>query len=193
MSPISLFEGKQVRGAWNEDEQKWYFSIEDVVGVLTDSINVKDYIKKLRKRDSELSAYWGTNCPLVEMVAGDGKRRKIRAAHTEACLRIIQSIPSFKAEPFKRWLEGVGYERLSQPGVPSEMELREEPPPYSAPPVISPAEQALVDELVADGLSIQDKFRPEPNYKKTGKGHYESTTVEDIRRAKQAADPSKPQ
>ena len=94
--------------------QKWYFSIDDVVEALTDSVNVKDYIKKLRKRDTELDSYWGTNCPLVEMTAADGKKRKIKAANTEGLLRIIQSIPSPKAEPFKRWLAKVGYERLEE-------------------------------------------------------------------------------
>lgn len=114
MSTISLFEEKQVRRAWNAVEEKWYFSVDDVVEILTGSVNVKDYIKKLRKRDAELNTYWGTNCPLVEMTAADGKNRKIRAAHTEALLRIIQSIPSPKAEPFKRWLAKVGYERLEE-------------------------------------------------------------------------------
>jgi DNA-damage-inducible protein D len=114
MSQISLFEEKQVRRAWNEHENRWYFSIDDIVTALTDTTNVKDYIKKLRKRDPELDSYWGTNCPPVEMVAADGKRRKIKAAHTEALLRIIQSIPSPKAEPFKRWLAQVGYERLEE-------------------------------------------------------------------------------
>jgi len=114
MSAIILFEEKQVRRAWNQAEEKWYFSIDDVVQVLTGSVNVKDYIKKLRKRDAELSAYWGTNCPLVEMPGADGKIRPIRAASTEALLRIIQSIPSPKAEPFKLWLAQVGYERLEE-------------------------------------------------------------------------------
>jgi hypothetical protein len=114
MSAITLFEEKQVRRAWNAAEEKWYFSVDDVVVILTGSVNVKDYIKKLRKRDPELDGYWGTNCPLVEMTAADGKNRKIRAAHTEALLRIIQSIPSPKAEPFKRWLAKVGYERLEE-------------------------------------------------------------------------------
>lgn len=114
MSQISLFEEKQVRRAWNEEENRWYFSVDDVVLALTDSANVKDYIKKLRKRDPELDSYWGTNCPPVEMIAADGKRRKIKAAHTEALLRIIQSIPSQKAEPFKLWLAKVGYERLEE-------------------------------------------------------------------------------
>ena len=114
MSAISLFEEKQVRRAWNATEEKWYFSIDDVVQALTGSVNVKDYVKKLRKRDSELDSYWGTNCPPVEMFAADGKRRKIKAANTESLLRIIQSIPSPKAEPFKRWLAKVGYERLEE-------------------------------------------------------------------------------
>ncbi|MBI5234756.1 MAG: Bro-N domain-containing protein [Deltaproteobacteria bacterium] len=114
MSSIILFESKQVRRVWSEQGQKWFFSIDDVVEVLTDSVNVKDYIKKLRKRDAELDSYWGTNCPLVEMTAADGKKRKIKAADTEAAFRIIQSIPSPKAEPFKRWLAQVGYERVQE-------------------------------------------------------------------------------
>jgi len=114
MSAITLFEEKQVRRAWNAEEKKWYFSIDDVVEILTATANVKDYIKKLRKRDPELDSYWGTNCPPVEMTAADGKRRKIRAANTESLLRIIQSIPSPRAEPFKRWLARVGFERLEE-------------------------------------------------------------------------------
>jgi len=114
MSAIALFEEKQVRRAWNAAEEKWYFSIDDVVQALTGTVNVKDYIKKLRKRDPALDTYWGTNCPPVEMTAADGKQRKIKAANTEALLRIIQSVPSPKAEPFKRWLAMVGYERLEE-------------------------------------------------------------------------------
>lgn len=114
MSAISLFEEKQVRRTWNADEEKWYFSIDDVVQALTGSVNIKDYIKKLRKRDPGLDSYWGTNCPPVEMTAADGKRRKIKAANTESLFRIIQSIPSPKAEPFKLWLAKVGYERLEE-------------------------------------------------------------------------------
>ncbi len=114
MSTLALFEDKQVRRAWNQSEEKWYFSIDDVVAVLTGTTNVKDYIKKLRKRDAALEAYWGTNCPLVAMPGADGKIRPIRAANGEALLRIIQSIPSPKAEPFKLWLAKVGYERLEE-------------------------------------------------------------------------------
>ena len=66
MSNIRLFESKKIRSAWNEDEEKWYFSVQDVVEVLTDSVDVKDYIKKMKKRDAHLNANWGTICPLVE-------------------------------------------------------------------------------------------------------------------------------
>ena len=80
MSAISLFEEKQVRRAWNSTEEKWYFAIDDVVQALTGSVNVKDYIKKLRKRDPQLDSNWGTNCPPVEMTAADGKQRKSKVA-----------------------------------------------------------------------------------------------------------------
>ncbi|MBI4331645.1 MAG: Bro-N domain-containing protein, partial [Chloroflexi bacterium] len=93
---------------------KWYFSVSDVVEVLTDSANVKDYIKKMRKREQALDAIWGTICPPLELIAPDGKRRKTQCANVEGLLRIIQSIPSPKAEPFKRWLAKVGSERLEE-------------------------------------------------------------------------------
>ena len=114
MSNIKLFESKQIRSVWNEADNKWYFSVADVVEALTDSSNVKDYIKKMRKRESELNANWGTFCPPLELLAPDGKRRKTQCANAEGLLRIIQSIPSPKAEPFKRWLARVGYERLEE-------------------------------------------------------------------------------
>ena len=114
MSNIKLFESKKIRSDWNEQEQKWYFSVQDVVEVLTDTVDVKDYIKKMKKRDAQLNANWGTICPLVEMEAADGKRRKIQAADTKGLLRIIQSIPSPKAEPFKLWLAQVGSDRLDE-------------------------------------------------------------------------------
>lgn len=114
MNNIKLFESKQIRSVWNGADQKWYFSIADVIQALTDTINVKDYIKKMRKRDPELNSNWGTFCPPLEMMAPDGKRRKTQCANAENVLRIIQSIPSSKAEPFKRWLARVGYERLEE-------------------------------------------------------------------------------
>ena len=114
MSQIKLFESKQIRSVWNEAEEKWYFSVQDVIEVLTDSIDPKQYIKRMLSRDQNLKAKWGTICTPVEMLAADGKRRKIQAADTQGLLRIIQSIPSPKAEPFKLWLAKVGAERLAE-------------------------------------------------------------------------------
>jgi len=114
MSNIKLFESKQIRSVWNEQENKWYFSVQDVVEVLTDSADVKQYIKRILSRDEQLKSNWGTICTLVEMEAADGKRRKIQAADAKGLLRIIQSIPSPKAEPFKLWLAQVGSDRLDE-------------------------------------------------------------------------------
>ncbi len=114
MSKIKLFESKQIRSVWNEEDRKWYFAVIDVVEILTDSVNPKEYIKKMRKRDYELNLNWGTICPPLKLIAKDGKIRKIQCANTEGLLRIIQSIPLPKAEPFKRWLAKVGYERLEE-------------------------------------------------------------------------------
>lgn len=114
MSNIKLFESKHIRSVWNETEQKWYFSVQDTISILTDTVDAKDYIKKMKKRDPKLNSNWGTICPLVEMEASDGKKRKIQAADTKGLLRIIQSIPSPKAEPFKLWLAQVGSDRLDE-------------------------------------------------------------------------------
>jgi prophage antirepressor-like protein len=111
---IKLFETKRVRTAWNEDEEEWYFSVVDVVGALTVSANPTDYLKKLRKRDEFIGDYIGTNCPHVDMPTETGKIRKTLAANTEQIFRIIQSIPSPKAEPFKQWLAQMGKERIDQ-------------------------------------------------------------------------------
>ena len=111
---IRLFEDKKIRTAWDEEQEEWYFSVQDVVAVLAESSDPKQYIKKMRARDPELSANWGTICTPVQMSAADGKMRKIQAADTEGLLRIIQSIPSPKAEPFKRWLAKVGRERIEE-------------------------------------------------------------------------------
>lgn len=111
---IQLFEGKKVRIAWDAELEKYYFSVTDIVQVLTDSVNPRDYIKKMLKRDPELKSKWGTICPPVEMLAPDGKRRKTQAADLEGVFRIIQSIPSKKAEPVKKWLAEVGAQRIDQ-------------------------------------------------------------------------------
>ncbi len=114
MSSIKLFESKQIRSVFNEADQKWYFSVQDVVEALTDSNDVKQYIKRMRSRDPELSSNWGTICTPLEMIAADGRKRKVQAANSQGMLRLIQSIPSPKAEPFKLWLAQVGYERLEE-------------------------------------------------------------------------------
>ena len=91
---IQLFEDRKIRTAWDEEKEEWYFSVQDVVAVLSESTDPKQYIKKMRTRDPQLSANWGTICTPVQMPAADGKMRKIQAANTEGLLRIIQSIPS---------------------------------------------------------------------------------------------------
>ena len=111
---IQLFEDRKIRTAWDEEKEEWYFSVVDVVAVLSDSANPTDYLKKMRKRDEQLASYLGTNCPQVEMTGSTGKKRKVLAANTEGILRIIQSIPSPKAEPFRLWLAAVGRERIEE-------------------------------------------------------------------------------
>ena len=111
---IQLFEDRKIRTAWDEEQEEWYFSVVDVIAVLTDSSNPTDYLKKMRKRDEQLASYLGTNCPQVEMMTESGKRRKVLAANIKGLFRIIQSIPSSKAEPFKLWLAQVGYDRIQE-------------------------------------------------------------------------------
>lgn len=111
---IKIFEEKKVRTIWDDQEEKWYFSIVDVVSILTDSVNPTDYLKKMRKRDEQLALFLGTNCPQITMVTESGKKRKTLAGDTRAILRLIQSIPSPKAEPFKLWMAQVASERLDQ-------------------------------------------------------------------------------
>lgn len=109
---IAVFRGKEIRKIIHNNE--WWFSVSDVVEALTDSADPKQYIKKMRQRDSELNSYWGTICTPLELIAHDGKVRETNCANTEGIFRIIQSIPSPKAEPFKRWLAKVGYERVQE-------------------------------------------------------------------------------
>ncbi|MCE9540481.1 MAG: Bro-N domain-containing protein [Bacteroidetes bacterium] len=113
MSNIKLFESKQVRTVWNEADQKWYFVVEDVVAVLTDSKDPKQYIKRIRQRDEELAKGWVQFVPTLSVETTGGKQ-KMGCANAKGLLRIIQSIPSPKAEPFKLWLAQVGSDRLDE-------------------------------------------------------------------------------
>lgn len=108
---LALFEEKEIRKTWHDE--KWYFSIEDIVFVLTNSKDPKQYINKLRQRDEELGKGWVQIVHTLKMDTNGGKQR-INCADTEGILRIIQSIPSPKAEPFKRWLAKVGSERIDE-------------------------------------------------------------------------------
>lgn len=103
-----------VRIVWDEEQEEYYFAVADIVQVLTESTNPRDYIKKMLKRDPELKSKWGTICPPVRMLAPDGKQRMTQAATMKGILRIVQSIPSRKAEPLKQWLAEVGSQRIDQ-------------------------------------------------------------------------------
>ena len=113
MDSIKLFESKQIRTVWNEEDQKWYFVVEDVVLVLTDSKDPKQYIKRMRQRDEELAKGWVQFVPTLWVETAGGKQR-MGCANAKGLLRIIQSIPSPKAEPFKLWLAQVGSDRLDE-------------------------------------------------------------------------------
>ena len=111
---IQLFEDKRIRTAWDEEKEEWYFSIVDVVAVLTDSPNPQTYWRVLKKRLKDEGNETVTSCNALKMTAADGKRRLTYVADTEQFLRIVQSIPSPKAEPFRAWLAQVGRERIEE-------------------------------------------------------------------------------
>ena len=111
---IQLFENKRIRTAWDEEKEEWFFSVVDVVAVLTDSKDPAAYWRKLKQRMREEGNETVTNCHGLKMKAADGKKRLTDVADTEQLLRIIQSIPSPKAEPFKMWLAQVGRERIEE-------------------------------------------------------------------------------
>ena len=113
---IKLFEDKNIRTLWDENQEQWYFSVVDVIGVLTDSDyqHARNYWKVLKNRLKSEGNETVTNCNQLKMVAPDGKMRETDVATTEQLLRLVQSIPSKKAEPFKLWLARVGSERLDE-------------------------------------------------------------------------------
>ncbi len=117
---IKLFESKKVRTHWDEEAEKWYFAIVDVVAILTDSIDAAAYWRKLKERLKNEGNETVTNCHGLKMKAPDGKMRMTDAADTEQLLRLVQSIPSPKAEPFKSWLAKVGYERMQELSDPAQ-------------------------------------------------------------------------
>ena len=111
---IQLFEDQKIRTAWDAEKEEWYFAIVDVIAVLTDSADPQNYWRVLKKRLKDEGNETITNCNGLKMTAPDGKKRKTDVANTEQLLRIIQSIPSPKAEPFKAWLAMVGKERIEE-------------------------------------------------------------------------------
>lgn len=114
MSNIKLFEHKKIRSHWNAEEEKWYFSVVDIIAVLTDSPNSNNYWKVLKHRLAKEGNQSVTNCNQLKMESSDGKFYKTDVADTEQLFRLIQSIPSPKAEPFKQWLAKTGYERVEE-------------------------------------------------------------------------------
>lgn len=111
---IKLFQDRNVRVAWDDENEKYYFSVVDVVAVLTDSVDPSAYWRKLKQRLKEDGNQTVTNCHTLKFDAADGRKRETDVADAEDLLRIIQSIPSPKAEPFKLWLAKVGRERLDE-------------------------------------------------------------------------------
>ena len=113
MNTVKLFESKNIRSVWNEADEKWYFVVEDVISILTDSNDPKQYVKRMRKRDIELALGWVQIVPTL-LVETAGGKQKMGCANTKGLLRIIQSIPSPKAEPFKLWLAQVDSDRIEE-------------------------------------------------------------------------------
>ena len=146
--PNALFEEKKVRIVWDEEQEKYWFSVVDIVQVLTDSTNPTDYLKKLRKRDSELGAFLGTNCPQVEMLTFTGKKRKTLSADLQGIFRIIQSIPSKKAEPVKQWLVLYNQENIILPQVVGKIENSE--PNQIVPQVGEKLQNEKLPQVVAE-------------------------------------------
>ena len=127
MSSIKIFEDKKIRTVWDEEQQDWYFSVVDIVSVLTDSDDyqkARKYWNKLKQRLNEEGSELVTNCHRLKLPAQDGKMRETDALNTKGILRLVQSIPSPKAEPFKVWLAQVGSERLDEIADPEKAILR---------------------------------------------------------------------
>ncbi|MCM1042643.1 MAG: Bro-N domain-containing protein [Corallococcus sp.] len=124
MDKLKVFENKQIRALWNGEENDWYFSVVDVVGILTDSPNPRNYWKVLKNRLAKEGSELVTNCNQLKLQSSDGKYYKTDCLNTAGVLRLVQSIPSPKAEPFKMWLAQVGSERLDEIADPEKAILR---------------------------------------------------------------------
>ena len=111
---IKLFEGNNIRYVWDEEKEEWYFSIGDLISFLTDCANSDEYIEEMLSRDESLAFSWNTICVAVQMPGEDGKQHEVQSVNTQGVFRIIQSIPSKKAEPIKQFLAEMGVERLNQ-------------------------------------------------------------------------------
>ncbi len=114
MSNIKLFESTQVRALWDETEQQWYFSVIDVISILTESLDPKDYWYRMKKREKLSGFELSTICRQLKIISSDGKKYTTDCSNTKNLFRIIQSVPSQKAEPFKQWLAQVGAERIAE-------------------------------------------------------------------------------
>ena len=124
MNKIKVFENKKVRTAWNEETEDWFFSVIDVIEILTESENPRDYWKVLKHRLAKEGSEVVTNCNQLKLLAADGKMRLTDVLDTKGILRLVQSVPSPKAEPFKMWLAKVGSERLDEIADPEKAILR---------------------------------------------------------------------
>lgn len=111
---IKLFENSPIRNYWDDDAEEWFFCILDIVQALTDTKDVRQYVKRMRQREPELNSVWGTICTPHQFLSSDGKMHSVNCSNIAGILRIIMAVPSPKAEPFKRWLSQVGAERIRQ-------------------------------------------------------------------------------
>ena len=172
---------KKIRSVWSEEDGEMLYSVVDVVGVLTDSVNPTDYLKKMRKRDPELASFLGTNCPQVAMQTETGKMRKTLAANMEQELRIIQSIPSPKAEPFKLWLAQTGADHLQD--LEAAQQLREElNSRMETRSSIREHNKLLADEAHKAGVETNQDYA---NFQNSGyMGLYNGEKAADIKRRK---------
>jgi hypothetical protein len=162
---LQLFESKQIRSLWNEEEEKWYFSIVDTVEILTESPNPRKYWSVLKTRLKVEGSQLATNCSQLKLPSADGKFYKTDVADTEQLLRLIQSIPSPKTEPFKQWLAEVGTEKLNEVLSDSFQDNLLVPPVYTRPEEFR--SWKVPDVLLSGNHKLIDEWRHEQSVKHT--------------------------